>query len=64
MNKILAKPFKIPIPNYTGPTNGRALGLRRSGVRQALHDPEEPGALILYSPPELTAHEKLNTGLR
>jgi DNA repair and recombination RAD54-like protein len=64
IKKILAKPFKIPIANYTGPTNGRALGLRRSGVRQALHDPEEPGALILYSPPELSAHDKLKTGLR
>lgn len=61
---ILSKPFKIPIPNYTGPTLGKALGLRRAGVRQALHDPEEPGALVLYFPPELSAHDKLKSSLR
>ncbi|XP_057371515.1 DNA repair and recombination protein RAD54-like [Daphnia carinata] len=63
IKKILSKPFKIPIPNYSGPTLGKALGLRRAGIRQALHDPEEPGALILYTPPELSAHEKLKTSI-
>lgn len=64
IKKILSKPFKIPIPNYSGPTLGKALGLRRAGVRQALHDPEEPNALILYSPPELSAHDKLKSTVR
>jgi len=59
IKSILSRPFKIPIPNYKGPTLGRCLGLRRSGSRQPLHDPEEEGALILYSPPELTAHDQL-----
>jgi DNA repair and recombination RAD54-like protein len=38
--------------------------MRRDGVRQALHDPDEPGALILYSPPELSAHDKLKASIR
>jgi DNA repair and recombination RAD54-like protein len=33
--------------------------LRRSGARVALFDPYAEGALVLYTPPELTAHEKL-----
>lgn len=35
----------------------RALGLRRAGVRKALHDPFEDGALVLYEPPAISAHE-------
>jgi DNA repair and recombination RAD54-like protein len=60
----MSKPFKIPIPNYNGPTLSKSLGMRRAGVRQALHDPDEPGALILYSPPELSAHDKLKSSIR
>lgn len=56
---LLHKPFKIPIPNYSGGLQGRALGIRRSGLRRALHDPDEPNALVLYSPPELTAEQQL-----
>ncbi|KAJ9582991.1 hypothetical protein L9F63_022676, partial [Diploptera punctata] len=63
IKKILSKPFKVPIPNYVGGPAGRALGVGRSRCRQALHDPNEPGALVLYTPPELTAHEKLKTDL-
>lgn len=35
----------------------RALGLRRQGTRQPLHDPDEENALVLYAPPILSAHE-------
>lgn len=42
---------------------GRALGVRRQGARTALHDPYEEGALILYAPPELTAHDNLKLDL-
>ncbi|XP_068246922.1 DNA repair and recombination protein RAD54-like [Palaemon carinicauda] len=59
IRKILAKPFKIPIPNYVS-KKSVSLGIRRDGVRRSLHDPEEPGALVLYRPPELSAHEKLS----
>ncbi|XP_063229538.1 DNA repair and recombination protein RAD54-like isoform X2 [Bacillus rossius redtenbacheri] len=65
IRKLLSKPFKVPIPNYRGPTLGsRALGLGRSKCRQPLHDPLEPGALVLYSPPELSAHDKLKLDLQ
>ena len=42
-----------------GSAGGRGLGLRRSGVKTSLHDPFEEGALVLYEPSELTAHEQL-----
>ena len=43
-----------------GPTlAGRALGMRRTGMIQPLHDPFEENALILYSPPKQTAHDQL-----
>ena len=37
----------------------KALGVRRQGARQPLHDPFEDGALVLYIPPELSAHDQL-----
>ncbi|ROT72825.1 hypothetical protein C7M84_008765 [Penaeus vannamei] len=45
IKKILAKPFKIPIPNYVR-QGSCSLGIRRNGVRRPLHDPEEPNALV------------------
>ncbi|XP_062974568.1 DNA repair and recombination protein RAD54-like [Elgaria multicarinata webbii] len=59
IRSILSKPFKVPIPNYTGPLGFRALGIKRAGVRHALHDPFEEGALVLYEPPLLSAHDQL-----
>ncbi|XP_036702276.1 DNA repair and recombination protein RAD54-like isoform X2 [Balaenoptera musculus] len=59
IRSILSKPFKIPIPNYQGPLGSRALGLKRAGIRRALHDPLEEGALVLYEPPSLSAHDQL-----
>ncbi|KAK7099702.1 DNA repair and recombination protein RAD54-like isoform X2 [Littorina saxatilis] len=62
IRKLLSKPFKIPIPNYQGNSlQGRALGVRRQGTRQPLHDPDEDGALVLYAPTELSAHELMKT---
>lgn len=63
IRKLLSKPFKVPIPNYQGGYNSRALGIKRSGARRALHDPDDPNALVLFSPPELSAHEKLKVDL-
>ncbi|XP_063153940.1 DNA repair and recombination protein RAD54-like [Candoia aspera] len=59
IRSILSKPFKVPIPNYTGSLGLRALGIKRAGIRRALHDPFEEGALVLYEPPPLTAHDQL-----
>ncbi|CAB1324051.1 unnamed protein product [Coregonus sp. 'balchen'] len=61
IRSILSKPFKIPIPNYTGSLGIRALGLKRAGVRKSLHDPFEDGALVLYEPPVLSAHELIKS---
>ncbi|XP_029943522.1 DNA repair and recombination protein RAD54-like [Salarias fasciatus] len=59
IRRILSRPFKVPIPNYTGVPGARALGLKRAGIRKALHDPYEEDALVLYEPPVLSAHERL-----
>ncbi|KAM4721090.1 DNA repair and recombination protein RAD54-like [Rhinophrynus dorsalis] len=59
IRSILSKPFKVPIPNYKGGLGLRALGIKKAGVRRALHDPFEEGALVLYEPPILSAHDQL-----
>ncbi|XP_075228998.1 DNA repair and recombination protein RAD54-like okr isoform X1 [Lycorma delicatula] len=61
VRQILLRPFKVPIPNYQGGSSygSKALGTGRRLVRQALHDPSEPSALILYTPPQISEHEKL-----
>ncbi len=33
--------------------------MRRTGGRQPLHDPDAEGALVLFTPRELTEHERL-----
>ncbi|KAF2349059.1 SNF2-related N-terminal domain [Trinorchestia longiramus] len=59
IRQLLARPFKPPLSNYSRGSYQRSLGLRRSGVRKALHDPDAPGALVLFTPPELSQHQKL-----
>lgn len=60
MQRMLSKPFKIPIPNYKGgPSPGRGLGYRRILLRKSLHDPFEENALVLYNPPEMTLDEQM-----
>lgn len=63
IRSLLAKPFKVPMANYIGGCGlRRGLGMRRgSYARAALHDPFEDGALVLYTPPEMSAHEQLAT---
>uniref|UniRef100_A0A182T982 Helicase ATP-binding domain-containing protein n=1 Tax=Anopheles maculatus TaxID=74869 RepID=A0A182T982_9DIPT len=57
--KILTQPFKIPIANYVPEHSTRCLGMKRSAARRALHDPFACNALVLFSPPELSEHDKL-----
>ena len=57
VRKLLSKPFKIPIPGYS--LSGRSLGSRLAGPRAPLYDPNEPNALIVYTPPEMSEHERL-----
>ena len=60
IKKILSKPFKLPIPDYKGRLlAGRGLGVRRQLLRKPLHDPFEENALVLYSPPEISAHDAI-----
>ncbi|XP_038616441.1 DNA repair and recombination protein RAD54-like [Tachyglossus aculeatus] len=59
IRNVLSRPFRVPIPNYQGSLGLRALGTRRAGGRQPLHDPFEEGALVLYEPPALSAHDQL-----
>ncbi|XP_072430600.1 DNA repair and recombination protein RAD54-like isoform X2 [Chiloscyllium punctatum] len=59
IRSILAKPFRVPIPNYTGSLGLKALGIKRAGARRSLHDPYEEDALVLYEPPPLSAHDQL-----
>ncbi|XP_072130723.1 DNA repair and recombination protein RAD54-like [Mobula birostris] len=59
IRSILAKPFRVPIPNYTGSLGLKALGIKRTGARRSLHDPYEEGALVLFEPPPLSAHDQL-----
>ncbi|KYN03378.1 DNA repair and recombination protein RAD54-like protein, partial [Cyphomyrmex costatus] len=61
VRKLLSKPFQIPIPGYK--LSGRVLGLRLPGPRRPLHDPNEANALIVYSPPELSEHDRLKVDL-
>ncbi|KAF7633917.1 hypothetical protein Mgra_00006654 [Meloidogyne graminicola] len=62
INKILSSAFRVPIPGYTGtPTMNRFLGMRMSSRRSSLYDPYAEGSLILYCPPELSAHEKMKS---
>lgn len=57
--QILCQPFKIPIKGYQGSSYGRSLGLKRSGIKRALHDPFADNALIVYEPKEYSEHQKL-----
>ncbi|XP_068176206.1 DNA repair and recombination protein RAD54-like isoform X2 [Antennarius striatus] len=57
IRSILSKPFKVPIPNYSGSLGIRALGLKRAGVRRALHDPFAEDALVLYEPSPMNTHD-------
>ena len=38
----------------------KSLGMRRKSMKCCLHDPYADGALVLYTPPEVSAHEQLN----
>jgi len=57
ISKLLSKPFKIPIKDYNGPTLSRGLGVKRQQIRKSLHDPFEENALVLFEPPEYSAHD-------
>uniref|UniRef100_A0A915EBH9 DNA repair and recombination protein RAD54-like n=1 Tax=Ditylenchus dipsaci TaxID=166011 RepID=A0A915EBH9_9BILA len=55
----LAKALQIPLDGYILGQSGRTLGMRRNNNRMALYDPYSENALVLFTPPELSAHEEL-----
>ncbi|PAV58081.1 hypothetical protein WR25_25255 isoform F [Diploscapter pachys] len=57
LQKLLSKPFVIPIPGYN--LSGRALGMGRSSMRVALFDPYGEGAVVLFTPPPMTHEEEM-----
>ncbi|VDK42180.1 unnamed protein product [Anisakis simplex] len=59
IQRLLSKPFRVPLPGYVGTLSNKALGLRRSGVRCSLFDPYAEGALVLYAPQEMSAHDAM-----
>ncbi|RWS15125.1 DNA repair and recombination protein RAD54-like protein [Dinothrombium tinctorium] len=59
IKRILAQPFKVPIPGYSEPLYGKTLGVRLNVGRRPLFDPYEENALVLYEPPFLSEHQKL-----
>lgn len=59
ISQILSRPFRVPIPDYVSSFSGKSLGLKKSTVRRALHDPDEPNALVLFRPPPLSEVDKL-----
>lgn len=61
IQKILSRQFKIPIANYVPEHTTRCLGMKRPAARRALHDPYACNALVLFTPEELTEHDKLKT---
>lgn len=54
---VLNRQYVCPVKGYT--LSGKALGCVRDIHRKAKYDPNEEGALILYTPPELTSEELL-----
>ena len=55
--------FDVDFGMIAGSSASRALGVRRQGARAPLHDPYEDGALVLYTPQVLTAHEQLKVDM-
>lgn len=51
--------FELCLSLLSGPLGLRSLGVKRAGLRGPLHDPFEEGALVLYEPPVLSAHDQL-----
>lgn len=56
---ILSKPFKVPMTNFQGSGMSKSLGMRRKVLKCCLHDPFAEGALVLYFPPDVSAHDQL-----
>uniref|UniRef100_A0A158PBR6 DNA repair and recombination protein RAD54-like n=1 Tax=Angiostrongylus cantonensis TaxID=6313 RepID=A0A158PBR6_ANGCA len=56
--RILSRPFTIPLSGYC--LSGRVLGMARSRIRVAMFDPYAENAVVLYTPPPLSAHDHMS----
>lgn len=56
--RILSRPFTIPLAGYS--LSGRVLGMARSRMRVAMFDPYAENAVVLYTPPPLSAHDHMS----
>ena len=53
------------IAHFSGTSSGRiGLGVRKPAVRGPLHDPEADGAVVLYTPPPLSAQDATNPEIK
>lgn len=50
IRELLAKPFRVPLANYTPSATTKTLGCRRPLGPRPMHDPFEEGSLVLWSP--------------
>ncbi|CRL00768.1 CLUMA_CG014023, isoform A [Clunio marinus] len=53
IQNILSRPFKVPINDYIPELSNKSLGLKRTIIRRAFHDPTACNALVLYTPPPI-----------
>lgn len=58
IKKLLSRPFKCPLEGYIPERITKSLGLTGTPRRAALHDPLTCNALVLYTPPEMSAMER------
>lgn len=60
IKSILSKPFKVPLKDYKGGMHGKSLGMKKKAHKLCQYDPFEENALVLYHPPEVSAHDQLS----
>eukprot|EP00048_Salpingoeca_helianthica_P005722 m.90929 g.90929 ORF g.90929 m.90929 type:complete len:763 (+) comp13715_c1_seq1:148-2436(+) len=63
IGSILRQPFKMPIPGYEGPLKFGKLGIRRT-QRGPLHNPDAADAVVLFTPPTLSAEDSIKPEIR
>ncbi|KAF0988887.1 hypothetical protein HZS_4973 [Henneguya salminicola] len=61
INNIVNCPFKLPITNIYSSGRFKTLGIRNGLNRCSAHDPNLENALVLFTPPILSEHEKITT---
>ncbi|XGW22218.1 hypothetical protein V3C99_004876 [Haemonchus contortus] len=55
--RLLSRPFTIPLAGYS--LSGRVLGMARCRRHVSMFDPYAENAVVLFTPPTLSAHEQM-----